>query len=362
MGTIDDLIRAGKVSPPSRDVMEQARTVLEAEIVVDNTSSRARKSRAPRRQRQFVLAVATVAAVAIAVTVTITNVGEKPTVAAAAVLDRAAQVAAAQAVLPPLSSGQYYYEKSVILQNCGFSVLNSEGTQTPVFYLSPIVSETWTAADGSGSEQSAPQGSGHFLSSADQALWAASGQPNHCIQTTSTRAIPPSTPDEPGVTLLPSDPTTLGALLAAGRVNDVGQVSPSSPKGGCPSRSGDSAQVFAPGQVCNVAAQFDIVNNLLTFPVAPLILGPVLYHVLAQLPGVAIIGSRTDAIGRSGTAIEDPSSGDVVVLDPTTGLLLETEILTTTATASPGVPVGTVLYSVTYAPGGVANALGSVPN
>ena len=152
MGTIDDLIRAGKVNPPSRDVMEQARTVLEAEIVVDNTSSRARKSRAPRRQRQFVLAVATVAAVAIAVTVTITNVGEKPTVAAAAVLDRAAQVAAAQAVLPPLSSGQYYYEKSVILQNCGFSVLNSEGTQTPVFYLSPIVSETWTAADGSGSE------------------------------------------------------------------------------------------------------------------------------------------------------------------------------------------------------------------
>jgi hypothetical protein len=342
--------------------MEQARTVLEAEIVVDNTSSRVMKSRAPHRQRQFVLAIVTAAAVAIAVTVTITNVGEKPTVAAAAVLDRAAQAAAAQAVLPPLGSGQYYYEQTMILQNCGFGVPNSEGTQTPVFYLSHIVSQTWTAANGSGREQIAPQGSGHFLSSADQALWAASGLPNHCVHKTITRTIAPSTPDEPGVTLLPSDPATLGALLAAGRVNDVGQVSPSSPKGGCPSQSGDSAQVFAPGQVCNVAAQFDIVNNLLTFPVAPLILGPVLYHVLAQLPGVEIIGSRTDTIGRSGTAIEDPSSGDVVVLDPTTGLLLETETLATNATARSGVPVGTVLDSVTYATGGVANALGSVPS
>ena len=362
MGTIDDLIRIGKVSPPSRDVVAQARTVLEAEIVVDHTTSRVMKSHAPRRQRQFVLAIVSAAAVAIAVTLTITNVGEKPTEAAATVLDRAAQAAAAQAVLPPLSSGQYYYEQSVILQNCGFGVPNAAGSPTPVFYLSPIVSETWTAANGSGSEQSAPQGSGHFQSSADQALWAASGQPNPCIQTTSTRTIAPSTPDEPGVTLLPSDPTTLGALLAAGRVNDVGQVSSSSPKGGCPSQNGDSAQVFAPGQVCNIAAQFDIVNNLLTFPVAPLILGPVLYHVLAQLPGVAIIGSRTDALGRSGTAIEDPSSGDVVVLDPSTGRLLETETLATTATASPGVPVGTVLDSVTYATGGVANALGSAPS
>jgi hypothetical protein len=362
MGTIEDLIRSGQVSPPSRDVLHQARTALEAQIVVEQTSSRVTRSHAQRRRRQSVLAVASVAALAVAITATVTNVGQKPTFAAAAVLDRAAQAAVKHPALAPLRAGQYYYEKNVILQNCGFSVPSSAGTETPVVYLSSVVAETWTEANGSGREQTTPQGPGRFLSAQEQSLWAASGQSNPCLLPSDTRTIPPSTAAEPGVTSLPTDPTALGALLAAGRVNDVGQVYPSSPTGWCPSQNGDAAQVFAPGQICNVAAQFDIVNNLLGYPGAPLLLGPVLYHVLAQLPGVEVIGSQSDAIGRTGTAIEDPSSGDVVVLDPSTGLLLETETLATSANSIPGVALGTVLDSTTYAAIGVANAMGSVPN
>ena len=97
---------------------------------------------------------------------------------------------------------------------------------------------------------------------------------------------------------------TLAALIAAGRVTDAGRLTTGT--GHCPSQNGESAQVFVHGQVCSVTAQFDIVNNLLELPVASNKLGPVLYRILAQLPGVEVIGTRTDALGRSGTAIEDP--------------------------------------------------------
>jgi hypothetical protein len=228
-----------------------------------------------------------------------------------------------------------------------------------------MVVETWTSANGSGIERSTPQGPGHFQTAKEQSLFAASGLTNSCIQVPQTKTVPQSTPQIPGVAMLPTNSQTLGALIAAGRVNDVGQVATTSSK--CPSQSGDANQVFASGQVCSVAAQFDIVNNLLAFPEGPAKLGPVFYDVLAQLPGVEIIGTQTDGVVRSGTAIEDPSTGDVVVLDPTTGALLETETLlatpeTPTAGASPGEPKGTVLNSTTYATDGVVQSEGAVPS
>jgi hypothetical protein len=156
----------------------------------------------------------------------------------------------------------------------------------------------------------------------------------------------------------------LQSLIAAGRVDDVGRVAPSATT--CPSKNGNAPQVYRDGDVCSVAAQFDIVVNLLTFPQGPAKLGAVLYQVMAELPGVKIIGSRTDAVGRTGTAIEDPSSGDVLVLDPTTGALLETETLLTgrapTAGASPGLPVGIVLSSNTYGPYGIVKGEGLTPS
>jgi hypothetical protein len=152
-------------------------------------------------------------------------------------------------------------------------------------------------------------------------------------------------------------------LIAAGRVDDVGRVAPSATA--CPSKNGNAPQIYVDGEVCNVAAQFDIVNNLLVSPQGPAKLGAVLYQVMAELPGVKLIGSRTDAIGRTGTAIEDPSSGDVLVLDPTTGALLETETLVTRsapmAGVAPGLPIGTAINANTYGPHGVVNGEGLTP-
>jgi hypothetical protein len=274
------------------------------------------------------------------------------------VLDSAANEAAAQPPLPALGPGQYYYQKKVVMQNCSFELSDPDGSSTQIDFVSPIDAETWTALDGSGLERNTPIGSGHFQTPEEQSIWQASGEPNECIETTNTETVPPSTPDDPGVAMLPSDPNILANLIAAGRVDDAGRVSPGN--GHCPSQNGDADQVVPTGAICNVAAQFDIVNNLLGSPEAAAKLGPVLYRILAQLPGVEIIGSQTDAIGRSGTAIEDPSSGDVVVLDSTTGTLLETETLATTK-VFPGVSPGTVLQSVTFATVGIVGSAGSVP-
>jgi hypothetical protein len=300
------------------------------------------------------------AGVAVGVAVVAPTVTQTPVASAATVLIDAAGVAAAQAPLPALSPGQYYYEKTVVLQSCSFDE-DGDGADSSAqaVYLSPMTKQVWTASDGSGRVETSPDGSGHFQTSAEQAAWAASGKPNECIEPGDTSTTPPSALSEPGIPSLPSDPTTLGTLIAAGRVTDGGELTPNT--GHCPSQNGGSAQVFSPGQVCSVSAQFDIVNNLLGLPEAPAKLGPVLYRILAQLPGVEIIGTETDGLGRSGTAIEDPSGGDVVVLNPTDGTLLETETLATTATSSSGVPTGTVLQSTTFGTVGVVSGNSVVP-
>ena len=73
-------------------------------------------------------------------------------------------------------------------------------------------------------------------------------------------------------------------------------------------------------------------------------------------------GQHTDAVGRTGTAIQDPSSGDVVVIDTVTGTLLETETIATGKTHFRGVPPGTVTGAVTYVTVAVVNAEGSTPS
>ena len=304
------------------------------------------------------VAAAVAAALALGAVVNTTQVAPA---SAASVLIKAARAAAPQTELPSLGPGQYYYQKTVVLLNCSFGWndnLPDESAQA--VYLTPSESQIWTTSDGSGSVESAPQGPGHFQTPAEQAAWEASGAPNECIEPASTTRYQPSVAREPGVPSLPSDPTTLAALIAAGRVTDAGRLTTGT--GHCPSQNGQSAQVFVHGQVCSVTAQFDIVNNLLELPVASNKLGPVLYRILAQLPGVEVIGTRTDALGRTGTAIEDPSSGDVVVLDPTTGTLLETETLSTDKLAVAGVPTGSVLQSTTFGGVNVVNADGALPS
>ena len=93
-------------------------------------------------------------------------------------------------------------------------------------------------------------------------------------------------------------------------MSDDGQLSADNTQ--CPSLASDYPEGAT---VCSVSEQFDIAANLLVAPEGPEHVGPALYQILTQLPGVEEIGQQTDALGRSGTAIEDPSTGWAFVID-----------------------------------------------
>lgn len=85
-------------------------------------------------------------------------------------------------------------------------------------------------------------------------------------------------------------------------------------------------QLVAGGDVDEADALWDGVTGLLRESPATPALRRSLWQVAATLPGVELLGPRTDAIGRQGTAIARDSRGGsrmIVVLDPTHGILLE---------------------------------------
>jgi hypothetical protein len=265
--------------------------------------------------------------------------------AAAAVLSQAATTASSQPPLPALGAGQYYFQANIEQQLCMMPLPDGALVQ----YLGPDTHENWVAADGTGSVQFVADSGGQWLTTQDQDAWEAAGSPqNECDQSS---PMLPLTSDLP-ILSLPTNSTTLGDLIAEGRINDIGQVLPTA--GYCTLSTTPSTGL------CSAAWQFDLVNNLLSSPVAVSKLGSVLYEILSHVPGVELIGTRVDALGRPGTAVEDPTSGDVIVLNPATGVLLETQTLATGGNAD-GVAPGTVIGSVTFGPVSVVNGLGTLP-
>ena len=320
-----------------------------AGTIEDDTSTRC-KLEAHRAPPVEGAVAAGIAAVVVAVTVSGTT--QTASASASTVLIKAARVAAAQPVLPALSPGQYFYQANFEQQLCLMPLSGGTGF---VNYLGPDTHENWVAADGTGSVQLVADPGGYWLTPQDQERWQAAGSPsNDCDPTSGLLSVG----SDAAILMLPTDPKVLGSLIAEGRVNDVGQLLAT--PGHCTQSATPSATAVQPGDVCSTGWQFDLVNNLLTSPVAVNKLGAVLYQILSQLPGVELIGTRTDHLGRTGIAVEDPSSGDVVVLDPSTGTLLEIQSLATTGNTL-GVAPGTVVGSVTFGPVSVVNGLGILP-
>lgn len=312
-----------------------------------------------------------------------------------AFLTDAARVATKTTNVPTLASGQYFYEKNIITSRamCRLttdaaghaSVDDGPGTSTvpstiapsdsstatspsqpvtttPFSYTESLFREEWQNDDFAGGLQEALDGTGAFGTTSEQQAWQAAGSPSLQLCAypvlSQLNTFDESAKNGEVIVSLPTDPAKLGALIAAGRVNDIGQLLPAS--GQCPSKAGDAKEVYPPGAVCPVSAQFDIAENLLVAPQGPALLGPALYQLLAQLPGVENVGTLTDALGRSGTAIEDPSTGKVFVIDPSTGQLLEQEDVSTSNEAASN-PPGTVDYSTTFGPLSVVNGVGARP-
>jgi hypothetical protein len=291
-----------------------------------------------------------------------------PSVSSAAVfLSRVTAIADRLSPIPSISVGQYYYEKNISTYNM-MCQLQKESTGSSVlqngeyFPNEPVINfvstqnrQSWALNNNAGGVQVTPTGR-YWPSATTKTQWVSLGSPS--LSTCEPPSIPfqiipaasaayPTLPLS-GVGYLPKDPSALAKLLAEGRVDDVGNLLI---KGFCSAQS-----------PCSTATQFDIATNLLSQPEGPSLLGPVLYQILAKLPGVEEIGSVTDALGRTGTAIEDPTTGDVFVIDPSNGTLLEHETLTTSANAGGPRTPGSLLYSETYGPLQISNGLGIHPS
>ena len=255
------------------------------------------RRRRPRRLRsRGPVAVGAVAAagLAAAAVVALLPAGKGgPSPAAAAVLRHAAGVAAKQPAIASPAAGEFVYTKSEGVFRGTFVPAGGQAFTTVQRYTR----EQWIGPDGSGrilQVAKTPQ----LATSADRAAWIADGKPD---LTDSTGNIDgkwgPGGLHYLDLSNVPTDPAALRQLIEQRKL-----------EGGPP---GD-------------AETFTIVGDLLRDSYAPPEVRSALYKVAAQLPGVALIGTTRDQLGRAGTAVGYASNGNTheLIIDPRTSALL----------------------------------------
>jgi hypothetical protein len=312
-----------------------------------------------RRRRPRVIVAGSIVTVCAAAALVIGLLpGAAPRSAAATTLARVAQRDAGSADLPPLSAGQYYYQSSFVSQTCAFAGEATTSDPSPqwIDFVTTGTRETWTASDGSGDVRLSPNptgvdGSG-FATPQDQATWTAEGQPdNLCDQANPVNTATPLGGSLAGydgfgyllttaasaqltagtsVNNLPTDASTLAQMMAEGEINVDGSVA-ASPQP-CPFGLSNSSPIG-----CSAAEQAELIIRLLQLPDASAKLGSALFSILSQLPGSEVVGPATNAYGQVGTEITEPL-GEYellsVVMNTTSGALLETEVTSTPASSS----------------------------
>jgi hypothetical protein len=313
-------------------------------------------SSAPRLKAQHGTQVRVIAGVGLAATAALVAVlvvpgaPGAPTSAAAAVLAHLSKVAADQPAAAALPAGQYEYTASVGMNLISRVYENDELPGSPTTsgppkqtfsVYAPVTRQVWIATDGSGRlEQS--YGTPSFLTPADRAAWVSDGSPNIVPASSDVDSI-----EAKGALVVPdlsNLPTNPGTLLAGIEATTVG------------------SSFDAPA---GAAGTFQIIGDLLRETDASPALRAALYQAAAQMPGVTLIGTVTDAAGRSGTAVAYASSGEQneLIFDPTTSVLLgeATVVTDPTQLCRLDVSVGTVLYETSYVASGVVNSTSDVP-
>ena len=273
-----------------------------------------------------------------------------PTSAAAAVLARLSKVAASQPAAAALPAGQYEYTASVgmdlisrVYENDelpGSPTTSGPPKQTFSVYAS-LTRQVWIATDGSGRlEQS--YGTPSFLTPEDRAAWLSDGSPDIVPASSDVDSV-----EAKGALVAPdlsNLPTNPGILLAGIEARTIGSSF---------------------GAPAGAAGTFEIIGDLLRETDASPTLRAALYQAAAQMPGVTLIGTVTDAAGRSGTAVAYASDGEQneLIFDPTTSVLLgeATVVTDPSQLCRLDVSVGTVLYETSYVASGVVNSTSDVP-
>ena len=336
-------IRALRANLPrtSAEKREEARAAL-LERIESIDGPAPRRSSAPlwKIQRARLLATAAGALVAaIVVSILVLGGGEAGVQSAAArVLSNAAAVAAAQPSQAPLP-GQYLFTRSKtgyleyslqegprvaarIKREFKRVLHTSRGITVPHWwYFVSAERMTWTHPNGPGWSRTV-SGKAKFLSARQREEWARAGSPRlpragrvSLQRFRKSRRHNPSIGFLPFMRLaqLPTEPRALRSWIEAhdphAELSTAGTTSTGLP----PLRSA-AAKTFA-----GVAA-------LLQQSAAPPALRAALYEVASELPGVQLLGTVSDPVGRKGigVACSDPQHGErlELIFDPKTSTLL----------------------------------------
>ena len=264
--------------------------------------------------------------------------GPRPDPAAAALLHRFAQIARNAPAEPAPGLGQFVYSKTVSTQSNRFV-----GDGADFRYTVPMTSERWLGIDGSG-RSTDTIGQPTFLTPADKAAydaWVASvgapreGKGPFDWGTTSSETYAAGELFYRNTTDLPTDPGQLRSLIEDRDIVDG-----------------------PPGDWETFVLATDLIRDSYARPG----LRAALYEVMADLPGIEVVGDTVDASGRHGIALASTHDGirNEVVFDPKTARILEERMIATTDDVAgptldgPGqsifadAPAGSALYTATY--------------
>ena len=267
----------------------------------------ARRATANRRRKQLVGvgAIGLIGAVALVTALLVIPGTSPPPSSAAEFLHASAELVANQpALVPP--SGQYLYTEQQSQYQVSVYEPGSDSSSVDLATVAQYgeTERTWVDARGNSTEQQ-NRTALSWPSAADQQAWEANPGAQTFSATYRQSVTEPTLSGKiPDVSALPTDPSALAAVL----------------KGGGP--------VANPDQIPDdTDSVFERAARLAVGPDSGLspALSAALYQVMADQPGVQLLGQTTDHQGRLGTAVGISTSSGLseVIVDPRSGAALE---------------------------------------
>jgi hypothetical protein len=270
---------------------------------VDSTAARRAYRRAAaseHRGRRYVVpatgALGLACAAVVAAVVIPGGAAVAPSSAAAAVLNRAA-LAAQDNPTVTLAPGQYLYGE---IRTLAGSYWQWGNPAESAYTVQPETVQTWVAANGADRRLTTYDGPQQFATTAGHQAWVSAGSPS-IAPTTNTPTGAYDTQDGPGgfsppddLSHLPTDPAALTQIIDTGKtgLNEVAFQSPAP---------------ITPAYTFATAATILATPALNSSPA----LRAALYQVMADTPGIELLGSASDHSGRTGTEIAGPLGGGI---------------------------------------------------